>query len=104
MIEIFVTRGDGDMSGDAIVDALITSVPVALARGAAEINGSCPAARKILTVDMVPVPFLLSGTLGRVDVAGTRRAGKIRSFEKQYTVAESDFEVSCTMTVEVLDV
>jgi hypothetical protein len=37
-IDIFVIRGAGDRPGDDVVDGLIGSLPVALARGRAELD------------------------------------------------------------------
>ena len=100
MIEILVTRGAGDRQGPDISDPLITSVPVALAKGAAEINRSC-SDRKTLSLETVLLPFFLPGCLARITTYKGRRTGKLRSMEKEYSLTGQEFTATCRMDIEV---
>ena len=102
MIEILVKRGPGDKQGQDITDALITSVPVALARGAAEINTSC-SDRKILSIATVLLPMTMPGGLVKITTYKGSRIGKLKSFEKEYSLTESEFKAECRLSVEVVD-
>jgi hypothetical protein len=46
-VDIFVQRQDGSLRGDDIVDPLITSVPVALARGRNELDARASALQNV---------------------------------------------------------
>jgi len=102
MIEILVSRAPGDCRGPNISDPLITTVPVAMARGAAEINRRC-SNRKGLGISTVLMPLQLPGCLVGVTTYNGRRVGKLRSFEKQYQSSGSEFVADCRLTVEVVD-
>jgi hypothetical protein len=102
VIEILVSRAPGDKPGPKISDPLITSVPVALARGAAEINRRC-SNRKNLGLSTVLMPFMLTGGLVGVTTSKGRRVGKLRSFEKTYQINGREFTADCRLTVEVVD-
>lgn len=102
MIEILVKRGPGDKQGQDITDALITSVPVALARGAAEINKSC-SDRKIITLSTVLLPMTMPGGLVQITTHKGGKIGKLTSFEKEYSLSDTEFTASCRLSVEVID-
>ena len=102
MIEILVSRAPGDKRGPAISDPLITSIPVAMARGAAEINRRI-SNRKQLGISAVPMPLVLPGVLVGITTGKGRRVGKLRSFEKTYQTSGSEFTADCRLTVEVVD-
>ena len=102
MIEILVKRGLGDKQGPDITDALITSVPVALARGATEINTAC-SDRKILSLSTSLLPLTMPGGLVRMTTYKGVRVGKLKSMTKEYSLSESEFTASCTINVEVVD-
>jgi hypothetical protein len=102
VIEILVSRAPGDKRGPAISDPLITSVPVALARGAAEINRRI-SNRKQLRISTPLMPLVLPGVLVGITTAKGRRVGKLRSMEKQYQINGSEFTADCRLTVEVVD-
>jgi hypothetical protein len=102
MIEVLVSRQPGDKRGPAISDPLITSIPVALAKGAAEINKSI-SNRKQLGVTTVLMPFVMPGCLVGVTTYKGRRVGRLRSFEKTYQISGSEFSADCQMTIEVVD-
>lgn len=104
MIEVVVKRGLGDRAcPDEITSPLITTVPVALFRGESEINNSSPASRKKLTVQVVPMPFVLAGAMVRIQTYKGTRVGMLTSFEKEYLLDASSFVASCSLGVEVLD-
>lgn|SRR5574340_751802 len=102
MIEILVSRAPGDKRGPAISDPLITSVPVALAKGGCEINRRI-SNRKQLGIATVLMPLQLPGGLVGVTTAKGRRVGTLRAMEKQYQINGSEFTADCRMTVEVVD-
>jgi len=102
MIEILVSRFPGDKRGPRISDPLITSVPVALARGAAEINRRC-SNRKDLGISTALMPFVMPGGLVGVTTSKGRRVGKLRSMEKTYQISGSEFTADCRLNVEVVD-
>ena len=102
MIEILVTRGAGDRPGPDISDPLITSVPVALARGSAEINRSM-SDRRILSLDLTLMPWTDPGSLVGITSSRGRQVGRLLSMEKEYTVSASDFTAACRMSIEVVD-
>lgn len=102
MIEILVSRAPGDKRGPAISDPLITSIPVALARGSAEINRLI-SNRKTVGIATALMPMQLPGGLVGITTAKGRRVGKLRSMEKQYQINGSEFTADCRLTVEVVD-
>ena len=102
MIEVLVKRGAGDKQGPDITDELLTSVPVALARGATEINKSC-SDRKILSLATVLLPLTMPGGLVRMTTYKGVRVGKLKSMVKEYSLSESDFTASCRVDIEVVD-
>lgn len=103
MIEINVSILPGDKSGDKITDPLITSVPVALAVGKAEINRSYPKRRKTLGINTVLMPFIMPGGLVGVTTYKGRRVGRLQAFEKIYQINVSEFTADCRLDVEVVD-
>ena len=102
MIEILVKRAPGEKPGPKISDPLITSVPVALAKGSAEINRSYNN-RKGLGISTVLMPFVMPGGLVGVTTYKGRRVGKLKSFEKIYQSSASEFTADCRLEVEVVD-
>ena len=103
MIEIIVRRDPGDKPGPDISDSLITSVPVALARGAAEINRRSTD-RKLLSLSVSLLPFTMPGGLARITTGKGSRVGKLRSMEKEYSLTDSEFRADCRVEVEVNNV
>lgn len=102
MIEILVSRAPGDKRGQAISDPLITSIPVALARGAAEINRRI-SNRKTVGIATVLMPLQLPGGLVGITTGKGRRVGKLRGMEKTYQISGSEFTATCQLSVEVVD-
>ncbi len=101
MIEILVSRDPGDKLGPNITDPLITSTPVALAKGAAAINGSC-SDRKILRVSTTMMPLQLPGGLVGITTIKGRRVGKLRSMEKTYQISGQEFSADVSLYIEVV--
>lgn len=89
MTEIIVIRGDGDRPGDTIVDALMSTVPVALARGRNEIDQAALADGLTLTTGFLPEAAL--GYLIEVvdPPQGAAWRGKITGIEHQISVDSS---------------
>ena len=103
MVEILVSRDPGGkISPNDIVDPLITSIPVALARGATEINKSC-SNRKQVGISTTLLPWTMPGGLVAVTTSKGKRTGKLRSFEKVYTVSKTEFLAECNIGVEFVD-
>jgi hypothetical protein len=78
MIDIFVQRGPGDKRGDDIVDSLIGSLPVAIARGRNELDERAQPMQTV-TMETVYRDGVRLGQLARVldSRAGVAWMGKI---------------------------
>lgn len=81
MIDILVQRGNGDIAGSPVVDPLISSVPVAIARGRAEIDAqqSVRKLRLVTRFDGRLRPGLLVDVVD--GISGFCRRGKIVGVE-----------------------
>ena len=102
MIEILVSRAPGDKRGPAISDPLITSIPVALARGSAEINRLI-SNRKTVGIATALMPMQLPGGLVGITTGKGRRVGKLRAMEKTFQISGNEFTATCQLSVEAVD-
>jgi len=97
VIDILVQRGNGDIAGSPVVDPLISSIPVAIARGRAEIDAqqSVRKLRLVTSFDARVRPGLLVDVVD--GTSGICRRGKIVGVEH---VADGQ-TVSTRLDVEV---
>jgi hypothetical protein len=77
VIDIIVVRDAGDRSGDDIVDGLIGSLPVALARGRAELDEHAQALQPVTVEALFRSGVRLGQTLRCQDEVRGTWAGKI---------------------------
>ena len=97
MIDILVQRGNGDIAGSPVVDPLISSISVAIARGRAEIDAqqSVRKLRLVASLDARVRPGLLVDVVD--GISGICWRGKIVGVEH---VADGQ-TVSTRLDVEV---
>lgn len=76
-IDIFVQRGTGDKPGDAIVDGLIGSIPVAIARGRNALDEHAQIMQTVTRETVYRDGVRLGQTVQVVDSTGLSWAGKI---------------------------
>jgi hypothetical protein len=94
-VDLYVQRGDGGNEAPHIVDPMLTTVDVALSRGATEIEEY---AHKVLTrLDIVARPGLRRGVVVRVldSLQGIPWYGKIHAIDIKQQGVE------CTASLEV---
>jgi hypothetical protein len=100
-MQIIVQRAPGDKQGPDIVDPLLVSEPVAVARGSREIDHSSTS-RSIEQGNCPLMPYLAPGSLVNVTEAGSIYRGKLTAYAVTIDISEDgrDFSATCAITIE----
>ena len=90
MVDLIVQRHGGDSPGDDIVDPLISTDAVALARGRNELDARA-GNKQDVTYNMIPVAGVLPGTFVEVFEVSTGQSfrAKVKSVSKSKALGES---------------
>jgi len=100
-IDLFVQRGAGDLPGDDVIDPLVTSIPVALARGRNELDARAHAKHEV-ELEAVYRGGLRIGELVRdTDLQALETwTGEVSGITHQIRRAGDSVQLSTTLRIE----
>lgn len=99
-MKIIVSRSPGDKQGPDIVDPLLVTDPVGIARGAREIDYNSTN-RSLERGNCILMPYMPTGALINVTEAGGSYRGKLKSYATTIEISEDGREFSATTAISI---